>query len=68
MYDALTAHPNLITIEDFISQYGEKWGFDEETVEKAKRNSELYDEIANKKDLVCRGFGDFYIKLNTSST
>lgn len=49
MYDALTAHPNLITIEDFISQYGEKWGFDEETVEKAKRNSELYDEIANKK-------------------
>ncbi|MGY4111756.1 MAG: hypothetical protein C6W54_17995 [Bacillaceae bacterium] len=48
-YDAISKHPNLITIEDFIVVYGEKWGFSSEIIEECKRRVQLFDEIARKK-------------------
>lgn len=49
MYTTLIDHPRLLTLEDFISEYGQEWGFSEEIVEEANRRRMLYDEIAKRK-------------------
>jgi hypothetical protein len=49
LYDAISKHPNLLTIEDFIVVYGEKWGFSSEIIEECKKRGQLFDEIARKK-------------------
>jgi hypothetical protein len=48
LFDALRSYPNLLSIEDFISHYGEQWGL-KDVVEEATKRVQLYDEIAKKQ-------------------
>jgi hypothetical protein len=49
LYSAVSQHPNLLTLEDFIAKYGEEWGFTEEVIDQAEQRSRLFDEIANRQ-------------------
>jgi hypothetical protein len=44
---ALRRFPTLLTIEDFISQYGSAWGFDQLTIEQASARSRYFDILAS---------------------
>lgn len=60
LYNAFLKHPNLLTLEGFVSYYGKQWGFKEEIVEEAKERSELFDQIANKKRYVLQDINEFH--------
>ena len=44
--DALKKFPTLLTLEDFVSRYGEDWGLSRETVNAAKQRVAYFDRIA----------------------
>lgn len=44
--DALKKFPTLLTLEDFVSRFGEGWGFSRATVDIAKQRAAYFDQIA----------------------
>ncbi|OUS77294.1 hypothetical protein B1748_09130 [Paenibacillus sp. MY03] len=40
--------PTLLTLEDFVSVYGELWGFHPDIVELAAKNTQRFDEWSGK--------------------
>lgn len=51
VWEALQNHPKMWTIEDFVIQQGNQWGFPEEIIEKAKQSVEEF----NKRRNITRG-------------
>lgn len=49
MYQALESHPYLLTLEDFVANYGEKWGFQPKTILGAKERVELFHKLVGHK-------------------
>lgn len=47
--NAVKACPTLLLLEDLVSAYGTKWGFDERTILMAAARSEQFDRIAGGK-------------------
>ena len=44
--DALRKFPTLLTLEDFVSRFGDGWDFSRTTVDIAKRRVARFDQIA----------------------
>ena len=44
--DALRKFPTLLTLEDFVSRFGDGWGFSRTTVYIAKQRVSYFDQIA----------------------
>jgi hypothetical protein len=44
--DALRKFPTLLTLEDFVSRFGDGWGFSRTTVDIAKQRVAYFDQIA----------------------
>lgn len=49
LYEAFQKHSDLLTIEDFVSRYGETWGFNEEVIKEARLRTEQFDQWVNHK-------------------
>jgi hypothetical protein len=49
LYEAFLKYPNLLTLEDFIGNYGSEWGFTEEVINESKQRSELFDQFAKRQ-------------------
>ena len=43
VFDHLKKYKGMWTIEDFVIQQGQDWGFDLESINSAQRNVEIYD-------------------------
>jgi hypothetical protein len=52
LYFVLMKHPRLLTLEDFISHFGDQWGFEEVVVKAAKDRSKIFDEAAKRQRFV----------------
>lgn len=44
IYRALEKFPEIITLEDFIVQYGKEWGFPSETICKAQESVNTFNQ------------------------
>jgi hypothetical protein len=49
LFEAFQKHRDLLTLEDFVSHYGETWGFNEEVIKKARLRAEQFDQWVNHK-------------------
>lgn len=43
---AFTPHPQLLTIEDFVAEYGALWGFTPSTIESAQARTKYFNQLA----------------------
>lgn len=43
---ALKRFPTLLTLEDFVSRYGDNWGFSQEVIKAAAARAQYFDMIA----------------------